>query len=142
MQPMNAMITLAGKEYELRFDIMALTSAQGIMKQMGFHRENVWSLADSPYDLGEEVILVTHGINGAKRAAKDKNMVTLDDVQEYFQDHFEYVASKIELIEDEKEAMEAFQKEHAGLMEQLGNAVRAGIGFRRAATKGGAKRGK
>lgn len=140
MQPTNSIISLAGKEYELRFDIMALTSAQSILKQIGFRRENVWSLADTPYDLGEEIVLVAHGINGAKRAGKDKNMVTTDDVQEMFQDHFDFIAERIQLIEDEKEAMDAFQKEHTDLMEQISKAVRVGIGFRRAATKGGAKR--
>jgi hypothetical protein len=139
---MNSIINLAGTDYELRFDIMALTSAQSIIKQLGFVRANVWSLADTPYDLGEEVVLVAHGINGAKRAAKTKDMISIDEVNELFQAHFEYVADKIQLIEDEKEAMEAFQKEHNELMEGIAKAVRAGIGFRRAEIKGGAKRDK
>jgi hypothetical protein len=142
MLPMNSIVNLAGTDYELRFDIMALTSAHNIIKQLGFPRVNVWSLADTPYDLGEEVVLVTHGINGAKRAAKDKNMVMIDDVNELFQAHFDFVADKIQLVEDEKEAMVAFQKEHNDLMESIAKAVRAGIGFRRADIKGGAKRDK
>jgi hypothetical protein len=137
---MNSIINLAGTDYELRFDIMALTSAQNIIKQLGFPRVNVWSLADTPYDLGEEVVLVAHGINGARRAAKMRDMVSIDDVNEMFQAHFDFVAEKIQLIEDEKEAMDAFQKEHNTLMESIGRAVRAGIGFRRAGVKGGANR--
>lgn len=139
---MNSIITLSGKDYELRFDIIALTSAHNLIKSMGYKRENVWSLGDVPFDLGEEVVLVAHGINGAKRLAKDKNTMTIEEVQELFQEHFDYMAEKVSAIEDEKEAMDAFQNEHNKLMTSIGEAVRAGIGFRRSSTKGGAKRGK
>jgi hypothetical protein len=142
MQPMNAIINLAGKDYELRFDIMALTSAQTLIKSMGYKRENVWSLGDTPYDLAEEVILVAQGINGAKRLAKDKGFLSIEEVQEMFQQHFEYIAEMVSAIEDEAEAMKTFQDEHTKIMTVIGEAVRAGIGFRRAATKGGANRGK
>jgi len=141
MQPMNAILTLSGKDYELRFDIMALTSAQTLIKNLGYKRENVWSLADTPYDLAEEVILATHGINGAKRLAREKNTVTIEDVQNLFQEHFDFIAEKVSAIEDEVEAMGKFQEEHTKIMTVLSEAVRAGIGFRRAATKGGANRG-
>jgi hypothetical protein len=140
MQPMNAIINLSGIDYEMRFDIMALTSAQTLIKTLGHKRENVWSLGDTPYDLAEEVILVAHGINGAKRLAKDKKLLTIEEVQELFQQHFEYIAEKVEAIEDEAEAMQTFQDEHAKLMAVIGEAVRAGIGFRRAGIKGGANR--
>ena len=139
---MNAIINLAGKDYELRFDIMALTSAQTLIKSLGHKRENVWSLGDTPYDLAEEVILVAQGINGAKRLAKDKQLLTIEEVQELFQGHFDYIAEKVSAIEDEAEAMETFQNEHTKLMTGIGEAVRAGIGFRRGAVKGGSKRGK
>lgn len=139
---MNSIINLAGKDYELRFDIIALTSAHNVIKALGYKRDNVWSLGDTPFDLGEEVVLVAHGINGAKRLAKDKGMVSVDEVQEMFQEHFDYLAEKVSAIEDEKEAMETFQNEHNKLMTSIGEAVRAGIGFRRGATKGGSKRSK
>lgn len=142
MQPMNSIVKLAGKDYELRFDIVALTSAHTLIKGLGYKRENVWSLGDTPFDLGEEVVLVAHGINGAKRLAKDKGTVTIEEVQEMFQEHFDYIAEKVSAIEDEKEAMEAFQEEHNKLMVSIGEAVRAGIGFRRGAIKGGSKRTK
>ena len=140
MQPMNATVKLAGKDYELRFDVLSLTSAQSLMKGLGYKRENVWSLADTPYDLGEEIILVQQGINGAKRLAKDKSGMTVEEVQELFQEHFDYIAEKIQGIEDEKEAMQAFQDEHNNIMKSIGDAVRSGIGFRRAAVKGGSRR--
>jgi hypothetical protein len=139
---MNSIINLAGKDYELRFDIIALTSAHNVIKALGYKRENVWSLGDVPFDLGEEVVLAAHGINGARRLAKDKNMVTIEEVQELFQEHFDYLAEKVAAIEDEKEAMETFQAEHNKLMTTLGEAIRAGIGFRRGATKGGSRRNK
>lgn len=139
---MNAIVTLSGKDYELRFDIIALTSAQTIIKGLGYKRDNVWALGDVPYDLGEEVILVAHGINGAKRLAKDKDLLTLEQVQDLMQDHFDYLAEKVSAIEDEKEAMETFQTEHNKLMTSIGEAVRAGIGFRRGAIKGGSRRDK
>lgn len=142
MQPMNSIIKLSGKDYELRFDILALTSSHTIIKGLGYKRDNVWSLGDTPFDLGEEVVLVTNGINGAKRLAKDKNLMTVEEVQQLFQDHFDYLAEKVSAIEDEKEAMEVFQDEHNKLMVSIGEAVRAGIGFRRGAIKGGAKRAK
>jgi hypothetical protein len=125
---MNSIITLSGKDYELRFDIVALTSAHNLIKGLGYKRENVWSLGDTPFDLGEEVVLVAHGINGAKRLAKDKNLLNMEEVQELFQEHFDYLAEKM------------FQEEHEKLMTSIGEAVRAGIGFRRSSIKGGAKR--
>lgn len=140
MNPMNGIMNLCGKDYELRFDIVALTSAQSLLKTMGFKRENVWSLGDVPYDLLEEVILVTQGINGARRLAKDKSVVTLEDVQNLFQEHFDYLAEKVQAIEDESEAMRVFQDEQTKLMTVIGEAVRSGIGFRRSTTKGGATR--
>jgi hypothetical protein len=137
---MNSILKLSGKDYELRFDIVALTSAHNLVKSLGYKRENVWSLGDTPFDLGEEVILVAHGINGAKRLSKDKNTVTIEEVQEMFQEHFDYIAEKVQAIEDEKEALETFQEEHNKVMTSIGEAVRAGLGFRRGAIKGGSKR--
>jgi hypothetical protein len=137
---MNSIITLSGKDYELRFDIVALTSAHNLIKGLGYKRENVWSLGDTPFDLGEEVVLVAHGINGAKRLAKDKNLLNMEEVQELFQEHFDYLAEKVSAVEDEAEAMKMFQEEHEKLMTSIGEAVRAGIGFRRSSIKGGAKR--
>ena len=137
---MNSIVKIAGKDYELRFDVLSLTSAQTLLKGLGYKRENVWSLADTPYDLGEEIVLVQQGINGAKRLAKDKGVLSIEEVQDMFQEHFDYIAEKVQSIEDEKEAMQAFQDEHNATMKSIGDAVRSGIGFRRAAIKGGSKR--
>jgi hypothetical protein len=137
MAPKNSVIILAEKPYELRFDVLALTAAQNVLKAMGYKRENVWSLADTPYDLGEEIALFLHGVNGAKRIDKEKNMMTADDAQEIFQDHFDWLAEKVAEIEDEGEAMKVFQDEHTKIMETLAEAVKGSIGFQRRRAKGG-----
>lgn len=141
MNPMNGSVKLCGKDYELRFDILALTSAHTLIKNMGFKRDNVWSLGDTPFDLLEEVILVTNGINGARRLAKNKEVMTIEEAQNLFQEHFDNLAEKVCAIEDDTEAMKVFQEEQTTLMNAIGEAVRDGIGFRRAATKGGTNRG-
>jgi hypothetical protein len=130
-------VNLAGTEYELRFDIVGLTSAQTLMKAMGFPRNNAWSLADTPYDLGEEIVLVLNGINGARRLAKNPALMTMEEAQQLVEAHFDYIAGKTELAESDAEAMEMFNTEQQKLMESLGTAVRASMGFRRG-PKGGA----
>jgi hypothetical protein len=136
MAPINATIMMAGKPYELRYDILALTTAHNVMKALGFKRDNVWSLADIPYDLGEEITLFLHGVNGARRLEKTKLMDS-DEAQEVFQAHFEYLAEKTSEIEDESEAMKFFQEEQTKIMEVLADAVKQSIGFQRKRAKGG-----
>lgn len=123
-------IELAGKTYEMRFDITALTAAHTALKALGMGRATVWQLADLPYDLPEEIILMQAGINGAKRVNKDKDYATLDDIQEVFQEHLDYMAEHIGQIEDEVEAMKAFQEEQQKIMAQINEAVKGAIGFR------------
>jgi hypothetical protein len=137
MAPINNVITMAGKPYELRFDITALTSAQGVLKALGYKRDNVWSLADVPYDLGEEMALFIHGVNGARRLEKSSKMINAEDAQDIFQDHFEWIAEKVSEIEDEEAAMVFFQDEHKKIMDVLSEAVRQSIGFQRKRAKGG-----
>jgi hypothetical protein len=137
MAPINATIMMAGKPYELRFDILALTAAHNVMKAMGFKRDNVWSLADIPYDLGEEITLFLHGVNGARRVAKSTRFMDADEAQTVFQDHFDMLAEKVSEIEDETEAMQMFQDEHKKIMEILSEAVKLSIGFQRKRAKGG-----
>lgn len=137
MAPINNVITLAGKPYELRFDITALTSAQAVLKAIGYKRENVWSLADLPYDLGEEITLFVHGVNGARRIAKNTHMMTADEAQDVFQEHFDWLAEQVAEIEDEEEAMKKFQEEHSKVMDSLAEAVKKSIGFQRKRAKGG-----
>jgi hypothetical protein len=123
-------VVLNGKTYELRFDIQALTSAHVAIKAMGFSRATVWNLADAPYDLGEELVLLQAGLNGAKRLNKDSDMYTVDEIQEMMNAHFDSMAEVIEKIEDEQEAMKEFQKMQQDLMLALANAVKGAIGFR------------
>lgn len=137
MAPINATIMMAGKPYELRFDIFALTAAHNVMKSLGFKRDNVWSLADVPYDLGEEITLFLHGVNGARRLAKATKMMDSEEAQEIFQAHFEMLAEKTSEIEDEQEAMTYFQREQTQIMETLAEAVKQSIGFQRKRAKGG-----
>jgi len=137
MAPTNGVITLAGKPYELRFDIPALTSAQAVLKAMGFRRDNVWSLADVPYDLGEEIIMFVQGVNGARRLEKNPKVMTAEEAQDIFGDHFNWMSEKTAEIEDEQEAMKVFQEEHTKVMEALADAVKRSMGFQRRGAKGG-----
>jgi hypothetical protein len=137
MAPTNGTIILAGKPYELRFDILALTSAHNVMKMMGFKRDNVWSLADVPYDLGEEITLFLHGVNGARRLNKVTKFMDAEEAQTIFQEHFDELAEKVAEIEDETEAMKVFQDDHKHIMDVLAEAVKLSIGFQRKRAKGG-----
>lgn len=137
MAPTNGTLVLAGKPYELRFDIMALTSAHNVMRVLGYKRENVWSLADIPYDLGEEITLFIHGVNGARRLSKVTKMMDVDEAQDIFQAHFEMLAERVAEIENEEEAMKAFQDDHKQIMDVLAEAVKQSIGFQRKRAKGG-----
>lgn len=136
-EPLNGVITLAGKTYELRFDINSLTSAQAVLKALGYKRENVWSLADVPYDLGEEIALFVHGVNGYRRLVKNTHMLTAEEAQDIFQEHFDWMAEKVSEVEDEKDAMQLFQDEHTKVMDTLAEAIKLSIGFRRKRAKGG-----
>ena len=129
-------ITLSGKTYEMRFDIMALTGAQSMLKSLGYPRPTVWTLADAPYDLGEEVILLQAGLNGAKRLQKDRKLYEVSDVQELLQDHFEFIATRLDEEPDEEEAMKKLQEEQSEVMKAIAEAVKGAIGFR---YKGGRK---
>lgn len=137
MAPINNVVTLAGKPYELRFDINALTSAQAVLRALGFKRDNVWTLADLPYDLAEEVTLFVHGVNGARRLAKNTNLMGAEEAQEIFEQHFDWMSDKVADVEDEAAAMQMFQDEHSKLMEGFAEAIKQSIGFRRKRAKGG-----
>lgn len=123
-------IVLNGKAMELRFDIQALTGAHAALKALGFTRGTVWQLADAPYDLGEELVLLQAGLNGAKRQAKDSNMYTVDDIQDLMNDHFDNMAEELDKMENEQEAMKEFQKRQQDLMVAISDAVKGAIGFR------------
>lgn len=137
MSTKNGVLILAEKPYELRFDINALTSAQNVLKALGYRRDNVWSLADVPYDLGEEMALFIHGVNGARRLDKATKMMDAEQAQDIFQAHFEWIAEKVSEIEEEEAAMTFFQDEHKKIMDVLSEAVRQSIGFQRKRAKGG-----
>ncbi len=122
-------VMLSGKVYEIRYDIMALTAAQTTLKALGFNRGTAWQLADTPYDLGEEVILLQAGLNGAKRLQKDTKLYDLDEIQELVQQHFDTMAEELSELE-EAEAMKLFQEKQTELMKSIADAVKGAIGFR------------
>jgi hypothetical protein len=123
-------VIINGKVEQMRFDIQALMGAQTALKALGFNRDTVWRLADAPYDLGEEIVLLQAGINGAKRLAKDKDMYDMDTIQEMVQDHFDGMAEELSAVENEQEAMKEFQKRQEDLMASISDAVKGAIGFR------------
>ena len=123
-------VILAGKVRELRFDIQALTSAHAALKALNMGRGTIWQLADQPYDLPEEVILLHAGLNGAKRLNKDSDLYTLEDIQNLLQEHLDSMAEDLSQIDNEQDAMKEFQKRQQDLMNTLADAVKGAIGFR------------
>ena len=123
-------IILAGKMYNMRFDIQALTSAQAALKAIGFGRPTIWQLADVPYDIPELVILLHAGLNGAKRLEKSAETYNLDEIQTMFQEHLDVMAQELYEIESEKEAMAEFTRRQQDFMAAISDAIKGAIGFR------------
>lgn len=127
-------IVLNGAAYNLRFDLIALTGAFQAMKGLGLTtRNSTWQLGDTPYDIGEEIILIQHGINGARRLSKQK-LLDFDEISQMVQSHFDWMAEKTEAFPEEADAEKFFQDEQKLVMSAISDAVKVGLGFRR--TKG------
>jgi hypothetical protein len=122
-------VLLCNKVLPIRFNIQALMAAHATLKAMGNGRSTSWQLADTPYDLPEEIILLHVGLNEAKKEAKDTDLYKLDDVYEMVQNHLDMMAEELSKIDDESKAMEEFQKRQQDMMKSLSNAIKRGIGF-------------
>jgi len=126
-------ILLAGKEHALRFDLDAQIGVTTTLKIMGLGMQNVnwWRFLDAPYDVGEIVVLLQHGINGAKRYNEEKKFLKTEDAKELYEKHLAHIYEQAFDIEDEDEAMQFVQEENKKLFEAIQDATRAGSGFRK-----------
>ena len=130
-------ILLAGKEHALRFDLDAQIGVTTTLKILGLGMQNVnwWRFLDAPYDVGEIVVLLQHGINGAKRYNEEKKFLKTEDAKELYEKHLAYIYEHAFDIEDEEEAMQFVQDENKKLFEALQDATRGGSGFRKSRKK-------
>jgi len=126
-------LMIAGKEYNLRFDVQAQIQAAQSLKLigMGMASKNWWALLNPPYDVSELVAMIQAGINGAKRFNGEKDFIDLEKAQAMLQDHFDYQYEQAGEIDDEREAMTAFDKAQFAFMEEISAIARAGAGFRK-----------
>jgi hypothetical protein len=130
-------VVLSGKEYALRFDLDAQVGTVTTCKIInpGFQNLQWWRFLDAPYDIGEMVALLLHGINGARRFAGEKKLMKIDEVKELLEEHFDTVYGEASEIEDDEEAMKYVQNENQKLFSALQDAARAGVGFRKSRPK-------
>lgn len=131
-------LVIAGKEYSLRFDVQAQIQATQSLKLMSMgitNYKNWWALLNPPYDVAELVAMLQAGINGGKRFNGNKDFIDLERAQALLQEHFEYQYEKAAEIEDERDAMAAFDRAQMSFMEELSAIARAGAGFRKGTRK-------
>jgi hypothetical protein len=125
-------LVIAGKEYNLRFDVAAQIQAAQSLKllSMGMPSKNWWSLLDPPYDVVDLVAMIQAGVNGGKRFNGEKDFIDLDAAQKLLQDHFDCLYEGA-AEEDEAEAMKAFDKAQIDFMKAISDIARSGVGFRK-----------
>jgi hypothetical protein len=130
-------ILLAGKEHALMFDLDAQIGTTTTMKILGLGMQNItwWRFLDAPYDVGEIVVLLQHGINGAKRFSGEKKFLTTDEAKKLYQSHIDYIYEQASDIEDDEEAMKFVQDENVRLFEAIQDAARGGSSFRKSRKK-------
>jgi len=128
-------IVLAGEEHALRFDLDAQIGVVTTMKIMspGIGTQDIkwWRFLDAPYDISEMVVMLIHGINGARRFNGEKKFLKLDDAKELLEKHYDFVYGKASEIDDDEAAMKLVQDETKKLFEALQDAARGGSGFRK-----------
>lgn len=126
-------IVLAGEEYAIRFDLDAQIGVVTTSKIMnpGIQDIKWWRFLDAPYDVPDMVIMIMHGINGARRFNGEKKFLKIDDAKELLEKHFDYLYERASEIEDDEAAMKFVQDETKKLFESLQDAARGGSGFRK-----------
>jgi hypothetical protein len=126
-------ILLAGNEQSIMFDLDAQIGVTTTLKILGMGMQNItwWRFLDAPYDVGEIVVLLQHGINGAKRFNGEKKLLTTDDAKKLYQKHIEHIYGKATEIEDDEEAMKFVQDENVKLFGAIQDAARGGSSFRK-----------
>jgi hypothetical protein len=126
-------ILLAGEEHQLRFDLDAQIGVTTTMKILGLGMQNItwWRFLDAPYDVGEIMILLQHGINGAKRFKGEKHFLTTEDAKKLYEKHINWTYEKANEIEDDEDAMKYVQDANIALFNALQDAARGGSSFRK-----------
>jgi hypothetical protein len=126
-------ILLAGKEYALRFDLDAQIGTTTTLKILGLGMQNItwWRFLDAPYDVAEIMVLIQHGINGAKRYNDEKKFLTTEEAKKLYEKHINYIYEKASEIEDDEEAMKYVQDENVKLFNSIQDATRGGSSFRK-----------
>jgi hypothetical protein len=130
-------ILLAGKEYALRFDLDAQIGTTTTLKILGLGMQNVtwWRFLDAPYDVAEIMVLLQHGINGAKRFNQEKKFLTTEEAKKLYESHINYIYEKANDIEDDEEAMKYVQGANVTLFNAIQDAARGGSSFRKSRKK-------
>jgi len=126
-------VLLAGEEHALRFDLDAQIGVTTTIKIMGLGMQNVtwWRFLDAPYDVGEIMVLLQHGINGGKRFNGEKKFLNTDDAKKLYEKHINYIYEKANEIEDDEDAMKFVQEENVKLFNAIQDATRGGSSFRK-----------
>ncbi len=124
---------LAGEEYALRFDLDAQVGVTTTLKILGLGMQNItwWRFLDAPYDVGEIIVLLQHGINGARRFLGEKKFLKTEDAKALYEKHISFVYDQANQMEDDDEAMKFVQDENRKLFEAIQDAARGGSGFRK-----------
>lgn len=135
-------LIIAGKEYNLRFDVAAQIQAAQSLKllSMGMPSKNWWALLDPPYDVVDLVAMIQAGINGGKRFnGEKKDFMSLDEAQALLQDHFNLIYEQADETDNEADAMKAMDASQLDFMKAISDIARAGAGFRKGQRKTQAK---
>jgi hypothetical protein len=126
-------VMLAGEEYQLRFDLDAQIGTTTTIKILGLGMQNItwWRFLDAPYDVAEIMVLLQHGINGAKRFNGEKKFLTTEDAKKLYEKHINWVYEKANEIEDDEDAMKYVQDANVALFNSIQDATRGGSSFRK-----------
>lgn len=99
----KAQVELAGKRYDLRFDIDSMAEIENESEEM--RRKSFYLLLDAPYDIREQTIMLMAGVNGAKRDKGDFALLNLSGAKALLQSHFDYLREKQITADEWKHAM-------------------------------------
>jgi hypothetical protein len=88
----TAQIELAGKRYDLRYDIDSMAEIEGAAEDM--ERKSFYALLDAPYTIREQAIMLMAGINGARRDKGETALLDADGSKALLQSHFDYLREK------------------------------------------------
>lgn len=120
----KAQVELAGKRYDLRFDIESIAEVEVTAQALSLNagRSSYYDLLDAPYNMREQLVLLLVGINGAKRFDGMKDMLNQQTAKTLLGEHFEWIRSR-------KMGIPEWQESIKKLNTQLSEAARLGVGL-------------